>query len=589
MPFDDQDLLGSLDPNAASATGVTTPPFAPSQNPTDMGQVFGQWQQNAQGTRNQLDALIQQLKDQVSSTSPLDKQVQDMLHKTIEQRKQELIDKALGVSRTPVWQNTPIPGVPGVPTGEVKTKTNWWKALPALLKEGVSAIAQGNNYKPLEDRMRDVATQQYGAEAGPIMRELAMENQNRRNILNNLRMAENSKMMADWHTGTTLAAQQRAQIAQQAQDLKASLNPYLKAKYGAQIDNLKATAEKSKAQTELTNVNVELNQIKQEILKSTLGLTGDAATAAVTSKLSPDARAAWEKAYEKIQQDKNAFKPMLSPTTFGDNPAVFNKRTGQYLVNGVPQGGAAAGQTGAQNTQVVPTSTVNQSTNTPIQAQPQAVNQKPKDYYSSAYVLPITYRFPDAPKGSDPSNDPVLAYPVRKLSAANENAAAKSLTLFTSGRDLSNFVKNMSPNDFGTLKGNALKVLSNKTTALGPQETAEVHALIQYANALAVTHVGAQTMRSAQMAEQIAKEIAALGTDKNTVLKGIKGYTDLAAENLRHYPEYKPKAAVQVGSYKDLAYLFNPDIYKKLYPETDENPNIIKMDSIDKMKDYLKK
>lgn len=179
------DWLGGLgtqqpqdQPTSFSTTATALQPLSsgaePPQAPTEL--------------QNRLSTLGQKIGDILDPNSEWNRRVQELqkpLMKSIEQRTQEKMDQARGVTKTSIPFQGPLQPGQTAPETTPQQHRNWLKTILSYVGEMGLAQKQGANYVPLQERMAQQAEKEYQAEAVPAAAELRYHSEDMRNALTN--------------------------------------------------------------------------------------------------------------------------------------------------------------------------------------------------------------------------------------------------------------------------------------------------------------------------------------------------------------------------------------------------------------------
>ncbi len=386
------------------------------------------------------------------------------------------------------------------------------------------------------------------------------------------------------------AANRNVDVRQQLADLKEKLSV-------GQMERTQQQILLYQSQGNLADTKVlteQLNQAKtreevDNIIKAH-GLTGEARNAALLSA-DPQQNSILHSMWD-IEKTKLAGKYAPNPSTGSVHPITptegINTKTNQIVPLGA--GGMGAGKQAMPANPFPAGPQATPSPNGGVQFTPQTPGvlpgklpatsnakpvasfvkpptqswDSPEDAYGTGPKLPVTRPLPGTPAGHTPQNDAVLSMPVGVMNAGEIRQVKAAKDLYQGGKNFAALVAQIPDNELGTIKGNLNKLLVGSMTPgdLGLTANSKTSQILAYlrseAAAIAVSHLGAQTMRSYLGAEAIQKEILAWGSDKNTILGAVKGYIDQAEKTFKDVPQSKATVAQLPGmNYQEMQRLYH--------------------------------
>lgn len=563
MDFLTPDILNGIASPEQMGQPTPTPqqPPAPNQPPFNINDIFQQQQNSGTKITDYLQKLTEAMRP-----SARELELQKITANTPQKRADEMYNKMFGISHEDLYDPTNRTDPNAAPTGQ-KTHINWKQAIPGFLGEVARAYTQGKNYVPAQDRARETALHQYQAEINPLKSELGIEGQNKRAMMADTINALGKEVANNHWLGSNLINQQKADQQKQLIAIKQTLAPLQGKELEAKIERLHsqndvAGAEKLLKQAQTTSIN---NLTGNRDLKDSEKLKETEATKLKVAEIMGGVRA-------KRITDNNGIGGITDVRTGDTIPIkapgapVQNAQTGTLPIGQTPPGipPPPIAIPGVNAPAIGDTSKLT-GTMPGVPPKTPVTWQTPQQKYGNTALYPVTAQFKDTPEGHTPANDALLNDVVTKISPAQKKTIQSSMDLYTKGQNASKVINSLPDDAFGTIHGNLNKWLSDRIDQSKLGGDAETQNKLEYlrglAETIAVSHLGAQNIRSGEMSKRIADEINSWGTTKAAIASKLKAYTDQAGEAVRHTPGSKILVAPMLGSYRKLQEFYEPDDY----------------------------
>jgi hypothetical protein len=203
-----------------------------------------------------LGELTQKLDPNSGQNQQLAQHLQSLTY-TPEMRAQDMYNKLMGVKTEPgdIKQTlnfgNPIEGLPqfGLTQGEPTQKRNWLQSILGGAGEVARGLSEKKDYVPPMERFRDEANKQYAAEAGPAMRELLYETQDRHNAMTNITRQFGILNQSQEAAARQAVADEKVKTTNYLAQLKGQMQPEQYSLIGEKIANAKTLDELNQART----------------------------------------------------------------------------------------------------------------------------------------------------------------------------------------------------------------------------------------------------------------------------------------------------------------------------------------------------